>query len=240
MPLKKAEKKSLVQSIVSQIEEAIVDRKYKAGDKLPSLSRLQEILGASQGTLREAFRILAQKGLIEVKLGSKGGAYVKESNSEPVAEGLGLLIRQGKISYEDLAEFRKVVEAGLMRLVIEKATENDVRQLKGLLSKMEPHSEKGAQGWSDFLSIEVQIRKQLVRISENSMYEAVLIPIHENIITYGRKLANAKETRPDKAFSDWRKIIEAVSRGDLDSAVSITERHIDRYVRVISAQMKPK
>jgi len=238
--LKKARKSSLVQDIVSQIEEAIVDGTYKAGDKLPSLSKLHEILGASQGTLREAFRILAQKGLIEVKLGSKGGAYVKESNSEPVAEGLALLIRQGKISYEDLAEFRKVVEAGLIRLVIQNAMENDVRQLKSLLLKLEPCSKKGSEGWSDFLSIEVQIRKQFIRISGNSMYEAVLIPIHENIITYGRKLANNTETRPDKAFHDWCQIIEAISKGDLETAVSVTTRHIDRYVKVISAQMKAK
>ncbi len=240
MLLKKAQKESLVQNIVAQIEEAIFDGTYKAGDKLPSLSRLHDILGASQGTLREAFRILAQKGLIEVKLGSKGGAYVKESNSKPVAEGLALLIRQGKISYEDLAEFRKVVEAGLMRLVIQKATQKDVEKLEGLLQKLKPCLNKGSDGWSDFLNIEVQIRKQLIRISENSMYEAVLSPIHENIITYGRKLAKDKETRPDKAFHDWSQIIEAVSSGDVDTAVSVTKRHIDRYVKVISAQMAAK
>jgi len=238
--LKKAEKGSLVLNIVAQIEEAIVDGTYRAGDKLPSLSKLHDILGASQGTLREAFRILAQKGLIEVKLGSKGGAYVKESNSEPVADGLALLIRQGKISYEDLAEFRKVVEAGLIRLVIQRATGKDVRQLKNLLLGLEPYSKTGSEGWSDFLSIEVQIRKQLIRISGNSMYETVLIPIHENIITYGRKLANDKETRPDKAFKDWRQIIEAISKGDLETAVSVTTKHIDRYIKVISAQMNPK
>lgn len=238
--MKKAQKTSLVKDIVSQIEEAIVNGTYKAGDKLPSLSRLHEILGASQGTLREAFRILAQKGLIEVKLGSKGGAYVMESNSQPVAEGLALLIRQGKISYEDLAEFRKVVEAGLMRLVIDKATEKDIEKLENLLLNLEPYSKKGSEGWSDFLSIEVQIRKELIRISKNSMYEAVLIPIHNNINTYGRKLANDKETRPDRAFSDWCHIIEAVSRGDLNTAVSVTTQHIDRYVKVISAQVKAR
>jgi GntR family transcriptional regulator, transcriptional repressor for pyruvate dehydrogenase complex len=237
---KKAEKGSLVLNIVAQIEEAIVDGTYRAGDKLPSLSKLHDILGASQGTLREAFRILAQKGLIEVKLGSKGGAYVKESNSEPVADGLALLIRQGKISYEDLAEFRKVVEAGLIRLVIQRATGKDLRQLKSLLLGLEPYSKRGSEGWSNFLSIEVRIRKQLIRISGNSMYETVLIPIHENIITYGRKLANDKETRPDKAFKDWCQIIEAISKGDLETAVSVTTKHIDRYIKVISAQMKPK
>ncbi|MEJ2025696.1 MAG: FCD domain-containing protein [Deltaproteobacteria bacterium] len=240
MRLKKARKSSLVQDIVSQIEEAIVDGTYTAGDKLPSLSRLHEILGASQGTLREAFRILAQKGLIEVKLGSKGGAYVKESNSQPVAEGLALLIRQGKISYRDLAEFRKVVEAGLLRLVLQKATGQDVAVLKDLLRRLEPCLKKGSAGWSDFLDIEVEIRKQFIRIAGNSMFEAVLIPIHENIYTYGCKLANDSETKPDKAFHDWTQIISAIEKSDLEKAVSVTTRHIDRYVEVISLQMEAR
>lgn len=75
---------------------------------------LQKALGANRGNLREALRILEQKGLIEVRAGSKGGAFVKEATTEPLAEGLVLLIRQRPLGVDHLAELRQVLEQGLV------------------------------------------------------------------------------------------------------------------------------
>ena len=113
MILTKTKRRSLVQDVVHQIEQTIVDRKFKAGEKIASVRELQEMLGISGGTLREALQILQQKGLVEVKLGTKGGVFAKDSTTDSVTEGLALLIRQRNISIDDLAEFRKVVEPGL-------------------------------------------------------------------------------------------------------------------------------
>ncbi len=71
--LQKAKSLSLVENVVHQIEEAVLTGEYKVGDKLPSTRQLQDILGASLGTIREGLARLEQKGLIEVKKGTKGG-----------------------------------------------------------------------------------------------------------------------------------------------------------------------
>ena len=47
----------------------------------------------SRASLREALRVLEQKGLIEVKLGVSGGAVVKDVSTEPMTESLALLIQ---------------------------------------------------------------------------------------------------------------------------------------------------
>ena len=69
---------------MEQIENVIIDRELKAGDRLPPSREFQKMLGISQGTLREALRILGQKGLVEAKLGRNGGLYVKAVTSELV------------------------------------------------------------------------------------------------------------------------------------------------------------
>lgn len=235
MALKRVQKSSLVQEIVEQIEGSIMDGSYAAGDKLPAIHELQEIVGASQGTLREALRILQQKGLIEIRLGVKGGAYIRESSTETVSEGLALLIRQRRITYEELADFRKVVEAGMIRLVAGNVTPKEVAGLKRYLIKMRTFSKKGADGWQKFLDVEVALRKELIRLSKNRMYEAVLVPLHENIFAYSRDLLNSETSQPDKAYQDWQEIIAALADGDADAAAAITVAHIERYVKILKS-----
>lgn len=228
---KKATQTSLVGDVVRQIEEAILEHRLRPGDKLPSPQELQDMLGTSRGTLREAFRILEQKGLIETRTGFKGGAFVREITTRPVAEGLGLLIRQQKISLEDLAEFRKVVEAGLITLVAEKVTEKDIEGLHTFLEEFEGYAKQGPTGWKDFLECEVRLRKVLIRISGSHMYEAVLVPIHENILSYSYKYISGENAKMEEAFQDWCQIIEALEEHDGATAVSITQDHITRYAK---------
>ena len=67
----------LYQDTVEQIENAILKGSLKSGEKLPPERELRETMLISRTTLREALKVLKQKGLVEIKLGSKGGAYVK-------------------------------------------------------------------------------------------------------------------------------------------------------------------
>ncbi len=234
MSLTLIRKSSLVRAIAEQIEEAIIDGTYAPGDKLPSLQQLQKIVGASQGTLREALRILEQKGLIEIRLGIKGGSFIRESSTESITEGLGLLIRQRTISYSEIAVFRKVVEAGLMKLVVQNATPENVDLLKQKILKMQPFASSGVEGWQTVLDIELEIRKLLIKIADNKMYEAVLVPIHENIFSYARQLFSIEGFLPQDACDDWQLIVRAIGDKDAKKAVDFTIRHIERYVGTIS------
>jgi len=235
---KKVLQNGLMQEVVSQIQSEIIKRTFKPGDKLPSILALQEMLGASRGTLREALRVLEQKGLIEIRLGAKGGAFVRETTTKPVADGLGLLIRQMTISFDDLAEFRKEVESGLIRLVIERMTKAELKELKQLLKEFQPHVNKRGTGWRSFLEVEVRLRKTLIRISRNKMYEAVLIPIHENIFSYAHAYLPGSKANVKEAFNDWCEVIDALEKKNEDKAVFVTRDHIDRYAKRIKRGME--
>ena len=235
MALGKVVKNSLVQDIVAQIEEAILDGTYKPGDRLPPLPELQKIIGASQGTLREAISSLKQKGLVEVRRGVKGGAFIKDSNTDSISESLGVLIRQRKISFTDLAQFRIVIETGLIQLVIDNITATELQRLKAHLIKMKTISKKGLQGWSAFIDEEVLLRKDLILIANNEMYSAVLIPIHENIFSFARTLPILKELKPETAYRDWHDIIMAIEKKDYKTAITITKNHIARYAKIYLA-----
>lgn len=60
--------------VVEQIESAICDGALAPGERLPSEMKLKEMFDTSRGTVREALRVLEQKGLVTVRTGVKGGA----------------------------------------------------------------------------------------------------------------------------------------------------------------------
>ncbi|MCK7504178.1 MAG: GntR family transcriptional regulator [Desulfobacterales bacterium] len=88
------------QEVVAQIEEAILAGRIETGQTLPSERELKEMFQISRGTLREALRVLEQKGLIEIRLGVGGGSVVRAVDAGRVSESLGLLIRSQKVSLQ--------------------------------------------------------------------------------------------------------------------------------------------
>ena len=104
---KKTTQQRIFEDLVAQIEGAILDGRLKTGDRLPAQRDLVDMFQTSRGPLREALRVLEQKGLLEIKRGVRGGAVVKQPGMAPVAESLGLLVRHREITLAELSEFRE-------------------------------------------------------------------------------------------------------------------------------------
>ena len=170
----KAKQNRIFQDIVDQIQTAILDGDLAAGDKLAPERELVEMFQTSRGTLREALRILEQKGLIEIRLGITGGAYVKDANAELMAENLAMLIRSHDISLEHLAEFREGVEGTVAGLAAKRSTTADKQKLLNLIREAEKICVKGTAFWSDFVQVDEKIHTEIARIAGNPLYSFVL------------------------------------------------------------------
>lgn len=237
---KKQKAVSLVENLVIQLENAILSGNFDPGQKLPPTSELEIKLGASRGTLREALRILQQKGLVESRVGAKGGVFVREANTDSATEGLAQLIRRKKISLDDLAGFRQVIESGLIRLVATRIDDTNIAALQNYLPALQAEASRGAKGWHSFLEIEVRLRKELIRISGSLLYEFVLTPLHENIFSYAAPYISGDEADVDQALDDWMQIIDALATGNTDRAVFYTQDHIKRYAFKMKQGMAKK
>lgn len=73
-------------SLASTLEEAILCGEYKSGTFLPSAKVLEEKYSASTRALREAFRVLESKGLLEVSQGRR--AFVRTGCLDKYYENL--------------------------------------------------------------------------------------------------------------------------------------------------------
>src|SRR5438874_1871997 len=106
------------EEVVRQVQEAIFSGTLGPGDRLPPERELAEQFGLSRMSVRDALRTLESNGLVEIKVGSNGGAFIREPNFDPFRETLSSMLRSKKANILELAETRKIVEtaiAGLAR-----------------------------------------------------------------------------------------------------------------------------
>ncbi len=225
----KAKQNRIFQDVVEQIQTAILEGQLSAGDKLAPERELCEMFQTSRGTLREALRILEQKGLIEIRLGINGGAYVKDANAELMAENLAMLIRSHNVSLEHLAEFREGVEGTVTGLAARRSTASDDKKLAVLLDEAAQNREKGMAGWNGFVQVDEKIHTEIARIAGNPLYIFVLQSIHENIHRYYDKFLTVGETEMDENYQDLLLIVEAIASKDPDTASRMAIEHVRRF-----------
>jgi DNA-binding FadR family transcriptional regulator len=207
---RKAKQNRIFQDVVGQIQDVILDGKIKPGDKLPSERELGEMLGTSRGTLREALRILEQKGLIEIRLGVNGGAIVKETTWEQMSETLALLIRSQSVSLNHLAEFREGVEGIVASLAAERANKADNKELNRLITEAHKYFEMGVSHWDKFVRVDERIHMALARISGNPLYTFIVETIHANIDRYYDKFLVVGDSELEENYRDLNDIVSAV------------------------------
>jgi DNA-binding FadR family transcriptional regulator len=233
---KKTSQQRIFEDLVSQIEGAILDGRLKTGDKLPAQRDLVDMFQTSRGPLREALRVLEQKGLLEIKRGVRGGAVVKQPGMAPVAESLGLLIRHREITLSELSEFREGVEGSVAAIAAQRATPADVRQLKSLLKQAKKHVAAGIGAWEPFCQVDNRIHLAIAKAAGNRVYEFVLRMVHENIQQYYEAHPLKDHPFMQENYQDLCDIVTALEKQQTTAVRSLMQSHVRRFNRYMVSQ----
>lgn len=226
---KKPKPNRIYQHVVDQIQGAILDGSFKVGDMLPSEMKLKEMFETSRGTIREALRVLQHKGLIDIKIGVGGGAVVKSVGTDTIVESLDLLIQSQKVSYDHLAEFREGVEGLVAALAAERAKDEDIRRLKGILAKAGKVLQAKKPDSATFARLDMDLHIALAEIVGNPIYLANLRMIHERILDSYDKFSLRRKEVLEENYEDLGKIVEAVEMRETERVRSLAQNHVRRF-----------
>lgn len=221
--------KKSYQHVVSQIQEAILNGELNEGDRLPSELKLKDMFETSRGTIREALRVLEQKGLVGIKTGVKGGATIKQAGTGPISESIGLLIAHKKVPLKELAQFRMLLEGFVTFQAAQKATTKEKALLAGILKDIEMHMETNPSSFETFNRLDADFHQALAKMAGNLLVQANLKTIHENIHTYFHQYLPFNTGILQEDFQDLKAIFKAVDRNDPQRAKQLAEAHVLRF-----------
>jgi len=117
----------------------ILNDNLAIGDKLPSEKKLTEEFNVSRTVVREALRVLEESGLVEIRKGPKGGAFVTRSLHKPVSSSLKNLITHGQITIDHLFDVRALIEPHIAVQAAMNAKQKDLKALGDLLDESSAH-----------------------------------------------------------------------------------------------------
>lgn len=224
--------------MAGQIEETILSGRFPPGEKLPPEREMIHQFEVSRRTLREALRVLEQKGLLEIKTGAKGGAFVKKITSRQMREGLAILIRSGGVSLKELSEFRHDIEGIVAHRAAQRATKEDLDELNGLISQGKAVLQQRVFDWKGFLDIDRKVHLALARIARNIMHESIMKTIHDNIQRYYENYLPKTKGVSQQNYQELADIVKAVETGDPQSAQRLAEDHVARGNHYMEMAMK--
>ena len=206
---------SRVADIYRQLKRMAVSFELRPGDRINEASVARQ-LGASRTPLREALNRLAAENLVEFRPGA--GFFCRELDAKSIF---------------DLYEVRRILEVASVRLACERATDDQLSELK------KEHYDVGRSGVVDTVGRatdrDEDFHIDIARLTGNAVLPGQLNAVNEQIrfIRWVDMVARVRTTK-----SEHRAIIDALMERNADTAAEIMSVHISRRMDQIVEAVK--
>ncbi|MBI9071457.1 MAG: FadR family transcriptional regulator [Melioribacteraceae bacterium] len=224
------QREPISKKIVAIIEESILDKTFKAGEKLPSEAELCVQFGVSRTSIREAIQKLSAHGLVTIIKGK--GIYVNKISSESVTVPF-IKYLQHKLSdgyFKDLIEARNVLEPAIAALAAANHTEDDIEKLETDIEEL-----KLATDPKEHSKWDMQFHYDLAKASKNSIIPILLKPIQEIMPDIKSVILDKVKDAHNSALEWHTNILKAVKANDPEAARTAMIEHLKRAKQDIDA-----
>ncbi|NBC28388.1 MAG: FCD domain-containing protein [Spirochaetes bacterium] len=217
---------SLSKQIADRITEKILGHDYKPGSVLPSENALSREYAVSRPVVREALKILAAQGLVEIRSGRS--ALVQEPNDSLLRSFFRrMLIKQDPTALVDLLEVRQVLEAKSAREAAVRLSDEELAQLRKLLDEMRANMDS----YDAYSRLDVEFHIRLAEYSRNSFLLFLVSSIRESLIELiGELQTNHYQPQRSTIQEFHERIFEALAGRSPDGAEREMNRHFDEIL----------
>lgn len=218
------EAESLTQKTANALRKYIVAENLKMGDRLPSERDLSQMLIVSRNVIREALKSLESAGIIYKKQGR--GIFVDSFENYLKSERLFFGVDKLNVNLNEILEVRKAFEVSVLRLIVDKIQEEDIRDLQEIIDKIKANSEEKKSTIKEDLDFHIR----LLRIVGNEVIErfgTILVDFfRELILDRPDIIVNNNETVGLK-IERHQRIIDALKEKNKEKAVNYMIKHFE-------------
>jgi len=203
------------QNIVNQIRKAIFNGVFKPGDKLPSDKELMNSFGVSKGSLREALRSLEVLGLLEIRKGALGGAFVTEVDTEKAKEGFSNFFVSRDLSLKNLFDVRLILESHIAEHAASIIIDDDLQRLEQILQETRDALRNNLP--LNYREKEVAFHLIIANATQNPLL-IFLLDFVENLLLDAKEILNPGRDFSERVFIAHERIYQALVARDANRA----------------------
>ena len=205
------------ESIVAQIQERLERGEIKPGDQLPSERVLAEQLRVSRPSVREALRSLELLGVTESRPG--GGTFIRTASPDALLRPLAALTRAHDL--EDILEVRELLEPALAALAAQRASEDDIAALHGVLEEQEHRVARG----ESFVEEDTRFHYLVAHAAKNALVLRMLGVIMD-VLRASRDEWLQSPERARASLDGHRALLTAIEQHDAEAARAASAQHV--------------
>jgi GntR family transcriptional regulator, transcriptional repressor for pyruvate dehydrogenase complex len=220
---------NLTDSFIAEIERQIQTGELQGGARLPSESELSTRFGVGRSTVREAMKALSHKGIVEISVGR--GSFVRPDAREQLSGARVLRVRLHDSRVQEVYEARKILEVELAGLASQRATPEDIAEIKAALAEMQ----RTLDDDKAFTAADVRFHVAVAHAAKNGPLEQFYSfagDLVSEVIQDVIKLPSVKAN----SILLHTATCEAITRGDVAAARASVQNHMQYVQHVIEEE----
>ena len=186
--------------LAGEIEQQILSREFKPGELIGTIDSLRARSGFARSTVAEAIRLLADRGLAEIRPGRGGGLFATAAGPMVRIRHTLLAVTDAPASVAEAVAVREALEVLIDTDAAEHRTPADITDVKKLLAKL---TAAAAKGRTPFLLANWDLHERIALISPNQTASALYL----SMTNFVREHAVAATTDDDPvSAASWLQI----------------------------------
>src|SRR4051812_37885866 len=198
------------------------------GTRLPPERDLAEELGISRSTLRQALTALTQSELLVAYRGRGGGTFVVESppltvdTETPDEEWMRAVL-----------DYRVAIETGAATLAAERAREDHLDAMRGLVERMAAGSKPP---FEPYRRADIRFHIALAEAAQSPRIVAAMTEVQGQMSELIAHIAHPEEVLT-RSNDQHRELVVALARRDATGAVAVVRQHLAGTEHILAGLM---
>lgn len=215
---------NLARAVTAELVERIVRGVHPSGTPLPPEPVLCETFGVSRTVVREAVKILQEKGLVQVRQGA--GTMVTPPTSWDMLDELVLAatidMDESLAILDDLVVTRRLLESDMAYLAARLADEETIERLLALVDRMDELVDDHVT----YADHDRAFHDVIMQASGNRIARAVVRALESQVINTARYMGDPQRAQCVASNQGHRRIYERIAAHDPEGASEAMFTHI--------------
>lgn len=210
--------------VAAKILDAFYSEGLKPGEWLGTEATLAERFNVSRVTIRDAVSGLAARGLIDVRVGARGGLRVATGDPQRLIDAFSIQLRLMGLSRDELFEAMLAIEPVTASLAASRATAADVACLRDVVERSRHTTDEA------FTTLAVAFHQTIADLCQNRALRASLAALRATQIEHlGRETTRPIAERVVRIHSE---IVDAIAAHDAERAAQRMREHLSAVSRL--------
>lgn len=218
-PDTKLKRIALYETVADELEKTILEDETRER-RLPSEQYLADRFGVSRPVIREALKILKERGFIDSHQGAQ--SVITLPGADTLMRSVDRIVKGRNISALQLYEIRTALEVLSATLAAQNAGNEDIEELKRLNKEFEDKSHTT----TELSRFDIDFHLGIAEASGNALLKIMIEAISPILFSIFEKTISEFKTEPTGVVFH-NSLIAAIEKGDSEEASRLMKEHIE-------------